>query len=420
MNKEINAYSQAATSGRYIRDTGISGKYDNVRVYWEDKITQIYLRPYLDALVQRRTSELKRIRILDLGCGSGDGYEILVSIVQRDPNLKEHEVRIIQPDILGFYQGIDINDALLEQARERFEENGKISFSKGDISKGLPLSENEAPFDIYFTSYGTLSHFHQDETVLLFSDIAKHADDGALIVGDWLGRYSYEWQELWDADISKEQWMDYRISYIYPEEERQSANIESFPLRLLCREEITNLIHDVETQSNVKIELKALFDRSLLVGRHIDTKDYNQFTTPMRRSVNHLHEDYQRINFEKLLFNFHPREGFSLLNNFFENVQTSWNALLRYTLEICTNFDEKKSIVIDPPHIPEYYPDELKLVMNSMKRVVEGTGWLYFGDARANIIEPQLGYALRGLEMFYQRGKGFGHGIVGIFEVKKT
>ena len=72
----------------------------------------------------------------------------------------------------------------------------------------------------------------------LLSDIGKHAEDGALVVCDWLGRYAYEWQDLWHQDISQEQWMDYRISYIYSKEERLVKNIESFPLKLMCAEEI--------------------------------------------------------------------------------------------------------------------------------------------------------------------------------------
>ena len=38
----------------------------------------------------------------------------------------------------------------------------------------------------------------------------------------------------------------------------------------------------------------------------------------------------------------------------------------------------------------------------------------------SSIIEPQLGYALRYLEMKLQRGLGCSHGLVGIFEVDKT
>jgi hypothetical protein len=41
------------------------------------------------------------------------------------------------------------------------------------------------------------------------------------------------------------------------------------------------------------------------------------------------------------------------------------------------------------------------------------------GDARANIIEPSLGYALRELEMRLQRGIGCGHGLVAILELER-
>lgn len=48
-----------------------------------------------------------------------------------------------------------------------------------------------------------------------------------------------------------------------------------------------------------------------------------------------------------------------------------------------------------------------------------GVGWLITGLPRENIIEPQLGYALRFLVTRMQRGQGCAHGLVGIFEVKK-
>jgi hypothetical protein len=53
-----------------------------------------------------------------------------------------------------------------------------------------------------------------------------------------------------------------------------------------------------------------------------------------------------------------------------------------------------------------------------MQRVVNTTGGLP-GDSRANIIEPQLAYALRRLEMELQSGAGTGHGLVGILKINK-
>jgi hypothetical protein len=58
------------------------------------------------------------------------------------------------------------------------------------------------------------------------------------------------------------------------------------------------------------------------------------------------------------------------------------------------------------------------MAVETMQRVVNTTGGLP-GDSRANIIEPQLAYALRRLEMELQSGAGTGHGLVGILKINK-
>jgi len=52
--------------------------------------------------------------------------------------------------------------------------------------------------------------------------------------------------------------------------------------------------------------------------------------------------------------------------------------------------------------------------------VTGGGGWLGIGMPRENIIEPQLGYALRHLVSNLQKGKGCAHGLVGIYEVDRS
>jgi len=71
------------------------------------------------------------------------------------------------------------------------------------------------------------------------------------------------------------------------------------------------------------------------------------------------------------------------------------------------------------PDILPYYPKPLQDAMETMRRVIEGVGWLNWGDVRANLIESVLGFALRKLEMELQPGTGMGHGLVGIFEITK-
>ena len=63
---EKKAYSQAFHTGKYDKATGLLGKYDNVRRFWEDQVTAIFLRPALNELVEHKSKRLERVRVLDL------------------------------------------------------------------------------------------------------------------------------------------------------------------------------------------------------------------------------------------------------------------------------------------------------------------------------------------------------------------
>lgn len=218
---EKKAYTQAFNTGKYDKISGLFGKYDNVRRFWEDQVTGIYLRPFLNKLVENKRNRLERLRILDLGCGSGDGYDLIMGVTRKDPGIYEYVTATITDDMLKEYVGLDINADLLRQAEEYYGSNPKMRFVEGDLSHGLPhvILEDQPAFDFYFSSFGTLSHFHDEQCVQIISDICRHAPDYALFMGDWLGRYSYEWQDLWHHPADQEYFMDYRISYLYPDKE---------------------------------------------------------------------------------------------------------------------------------------------------------------------------------------------------------
>jgi SAM-dependent methyltransferase len=417
---EKKAYSQAASTGKYDKSSGLLGKYDNVRRLWEDQVTGIFLRPALNELVERKRRHLKRIRILDLGCGSGDGYDLLTNVTTKDPGIYEYITAALTPDMVQEYVGLDINEDLIKQAEACYGHFPKVRFVQEDLSNGLPgRIKNQAPFDVYFTSYGTLSHFDSQQTTKLIADICNHAPSGALFVGDWLGRYSYEWQNLWHEPPNKEFFMDYRISYIYSEEERDDADVAVFPLRLVTQDEIMAVIEEAEKAFEGSIEPLSFYDRSVLIGRHMDTRDYNKNCPKLRAAVNSLFEGYLRTDLGSLLVDFVPREGFDHLNNFFEMLFMSCNTLVTHTISLLSEYNSEEGISRPTNDTLPFYPEPLKEAMKSMQRVIEGVGWLKWGDVRANVIEPQLGYTLRKLEMDLQLGKGMGHGLVGIFEIRK-
>jgi len=345
---QMPAYSEAVKSGLYAKRSGLTGKYDNVRRYWEDELTRHFLYPHLRKLIERSRGLMRRIRILDLGCGSADGYELLCGIRERDPDLQAHEVDLLTPDVFGLYKGIDLNEDLLAQARKVYGGRPKLTFAQGDFTKGLPIGKDERAFDLYFTSFGTMSHRNRDSTAIrLLADIAARVEHYAVIICDWLGRYTF-------------------------------------------------------------------------VGRHMDTAEYNPHAQPIRKAVNSLHEPNLRTDLNDLIINYVPKPGFDFLNDYFEHLQMCWNALVHHTAQLLVAYDPHTERLSDPaPPIPGSYPEPLREMMDRMRHVVEGTGWMRVGLPRENIIEPQLGYALRHLVRALQDGRSCAHGYVGILEVDR-
>lgn len=421
INDQMPAYSEAVKSGLYAKRTGLTGKYDNVRRHWEDEITAHFLFPHVLKLVRHCKKNMRRVRIMDLGCGSADGYELLSAVRYRDPDLQEVEVKLLTPDVFGLYLGTDLNEDLLQQAADLYGGNAKMLFRQADFTKGVPLEKGEEPYDMYFTSFGTCSHHTDDRTLVrMLTDIAKKAKDHTLVVCDWLGRYSYEWQTLWSNDLTKHRVMDYVVSYIYEKEEREAKRdeLQHLNLRLMSRAEIDDAVARASERAGVEIKPAQFFDRSVFVGRHLDTADYNPHALPMRAAVNSLHEPSVRTDLSTLIMDYAPKPGFDFVNQYFEHLQTCWNTLVRYVSELLVAYgEEEEAFVRNIPEIPPMYPDPLKETMERMRRVIEGVGWLKTGLPRENIIEPQLGFALRHLEMSLQQGRGCAHGLVGIFEI---
>jgi len=423
-NDQMSAYTEAATSGLYAKQSGLVGKYDNVRRLWEDEITRLFLHPHLHRLIERKRSRMERVRIMDLGCGSADGYELLAGVRHRDADLRGFEVALLTPDLLGSYKGVELNEELVAQAQRIYGQNPKLAFQQADFTQGLPSAEGEKPYDLYFASYGTCSHHNDDETFIrLLADIASRAQEHCLVVCDWLGRYSYEWQTLWTNDLSENRNMDYVVSYIYEKEEREARRdeLQHIYLRLMSRQEVDHIVAEASKRAGVEIKPLVFFDRSTFVGRHMDTQEYNPHAQPIRKAVNSLHEANLRTDFSDLIINYVPKPGFDFLNGYFEHLQMCWNALVHHAAWLLEAYDPtQERFARQVSNIPASHPAPLREMMERMSHVVEGAGWLRVGLPRENVIEPQLGYALRHLVTGLQQGQGCAHGLVGIFEIDKA
>jgi SAM-dependent methyltransferase len=414
----LETYSDAVTNGFYQRDEGgLSGKYDNVRRYWEDQVTRYALHDLIEPVVTRKRRALSRIRVLDLGAGSGEGYEILTTLRKHGANLSSKEIDVLPSDMIGCYKGVDISKAMVDQGRQVYESVPKVEFDVADLSNGLGTLRDDVPYDLYFSSYGSLSHLRDAELKTLLEDVLEHMGDTAIFVADLVGRYSFEWQCYWEGGTDEDNMRQYSMSYLYPSEMLDKIEVERFPMRYWGTEEIDGFVSEIAISKDVNIVKREFRDRSILVGRHMATAEYNPHAQPIRDAVNNLHEFTVRTDLETLIFDYTPRREYPELNEFFEEFQMAWNAVVRAAIEALDNWDDQDWLQKSPP---DEYPDAVQQAIRTIRDVVGHVKWFRMGDPLANVIEPQLGYILRNLEMDLQRGLGAAHGLLAIYQFDRS
>lgn len=403
------AYVQAVSNGHYdVYRGGLAGKHDNVRVYWEDQIRGIMLRPHLQTLVNRKRKEGGRARIADLGAGSGAGLRLLTSWIREEADLRLNQARVLPFEMIEEYVGCDLCPAMVDQGNANFADQANVVFRQGDFSKGFPLRGHN-PFDLYFCTYGSLSHIDGPGMERLLTEIVEHVDKRALVVGDWLGRHSIEWPCYWGETGGR--MLDYSMSWLPGS---GGAGPDHFPMRFWLGEEIRSLVQRVGQHTRARIDVLELYDCSVLVGRHVDTAEYNHWVRPVRRAVNYLHESNVRTDLDTLKVEAVPVPGYEELNGRFSALQICWNNLVEYTKRRL----ERRQHPVRTKNWRSF-PPALQVAVMTMDRVIDTASWIRMGDARANIIEPQLGYALRSLELEWQQGAGCGHALLGIFDIRK-
>ena len=397
--------------GRYMG--GLSGKYDNVRTYWEDQVTRLALRSFVKERVEFAKAQGRGVRVLDLGCGAGHGYELLTSIPQKDLGLEVSLRHVLPPDRVAWYLGLDISESMVHQGRENYRDVPNVSFELADMREGLGPALSEPPFDIYFSSYGSMSHLDTASLRWCLGEILRHAQSGALVVLDLVGRYSPEWPAYWHAEDDADKVRDYSMSYLYQEEERRNGEIERFPLRFWIGPEVRDLCLELSDASGVQMQVVRSVDRSLFVGRHVDTREYGCSLPPLRRVVNSLYEVDVRTKLDRLRVNYRPVPCADELNLFFASLAACWNRLVDFTIERLPG-NRVDLVAMDGW---QEFPPALQVALMNMDRVVDSVAWIRAGDVRANIVEPQLAYLLRSLEHATQYGQGCGHALVAILRV---
>lgn len=392
----------AAKSGFYgIERNNIYGKKDNARKYWEDIFIKLHLRDDL----KRIAGSKSHLRIFDSGCGSGEGYELITHIPSGTADYEGHGEFIPVTRRLELYHGFDVSESMLEQGRHNYRGKKKLQFSHADLSEGFPAFD-EKPFDIYLSSYSSLSHLTYDELFRYSRQMTEHAPSGAVIFYDMLGRFSPEWPLYWKESARK--MLPYNMAYLVKEEERTEENINAYNMSYWGGEEIRQLLQKAADSCGKKVEID-IKDRSVFIGRHMDTGIFNGHKCSYRKHVNFIFDrDYRgKIKEMDIDLSFLDKykddapEAHARINSY----AADWNAVTRFATALLENDAERIKSMIETA--PAYLGEDFKML-----------AWLFRNSSRfpvvdfwSSIIGPQIGCILRNLEYDLPQGLGCGHGL---------
>jgi hypothetical protein len=191
---------------------------------------------------------------------------------------------------------------------------------------------------------------------------------------------------------------------------------QRFPLRYWGGAELDAFMDEQARHNGVHIARRHLQDRSILVGRHMDTAELNPRARPIRATVNRLLEPHVRTDLRELIFDYIASPAHPELNRFFERFQMAWNAVVESAIEALERWDDP-ALLATPPG--EDLPPPVREAIRTIRDVVRNVKWFRMGDPRANIVEPQLGYVLRNLELDMQQGLGAAHGLLAFYELSR-
>lgn len=386
---------------------GLWGKFDHVRRSWENQVTRFAAHPAIDRL--REHLDHRPLRVLDLGCGSGEGWDLLTSI----PHSAKRQV-LLEPGDLAIYHGVDLSPAMVEEARQRFAGERRARFDVLDLCAAERFLATEAPFDVHYSCYASLAHLADVDLGRLVGAVLGSQPGPLALVVDVYGRYSPEWPARWSEVGGLH---PYNMLWVYPPAERAAhrAEFADYRVRYWGGAELAAFLQEAVATAGRRARI-TLTDRSLLVGRHLDTGEFNPQAKPLRRAVNGLFEFNRRTPAEDLLCDPLPRCTDAAVADFHARYIEAWNAAVHWFDRL---LDGDRESAASGARLIEagILPRELAPGLTALVAQRDAHTWMTPGDPVGNLLQPQFGLFLRQLEFASQRGLGCGHGLIAVVEV---
>ena len=362
---------------------------DQVRYLWEEELFQFGIRSAIKKLVQRKLKENSRLRIIEFGSQQGQGFELITQIKKNHAALQLSPELVLPEELIELYLGLDPDGQFVEQANELTRHKKQARFIKADYSEGMGMFKDvEAPFDIYISREGALSHLTIYELRALIRDIIEHADHNSLIILDLKGKHAILHGFLMDSS----------------------------EYTLWTGNELLRFFESLEEESGIQLELLKLMDRSILVASAQENRQYGHLFKHIRQGVNDLFTFNKRTDLHKLILKseMFPNTAQPKVDAFFQELIFCWNLMIKYAIK---RFETN----IQPRDIKDWnnFPSAVQFGLLTLDRLIKDNEWIAYGDIRANLIEPHIAYTLRSLEFELQQGLGCGQNLNVVFQVKK-
>ncbi|MTE22076.1 methyltransferase domain-containing protein [Streptomyces sp. TRM43335] len=267
-----------------------------MKVLWEEPVTAGIISESF-----RYTGGRSDLRVVDIGCGAAEGLRLMLPLVQASSRTLH-------------YTGIDLDVGLLGLAREQFADRPGTSFVEGDMRYDLP----EEPADVYFSCGVPYSHLAPDELTRtlanIFRTIRRNRSRSSVVV-DVLGRYSLEWEPHWESAHR-----DYHMSF-FNSKKPSSAT----PMSFWDSQALLACIGEAVQQAGSTFERVTFHDRSIMVGRHTSTRQYNPTLSPYRDLINRLEAGDGAIAARDLMFPSPVRQAPWPISSFHHRFAAQWD-----------------------------------------------------------------------------------------------
>ncbi|MDY6785383.1 MAG: class I SAM-dependent methyltransferase [Cyanobacteriota bacterium] len=377
-----NVYHQSNAVEHYLSQD----RRDGVKIEWEEPFS---CSVFKKAIVPYSKDKRDKLRVFDVGSGTGDGYVLLSKLLSEESELGGLE----NLD----YLGVDISPQMVETANNLYGNRSNVRFECADV-RSMRL---ERPFDLYLSCGVPYSHLTHEELYQALKKIVTNVcqqRSRCAIEVDVLGRYSIEWTPKWQES----RW-DYAMSFF-----ESQGDAEPTWMSFYSHQHLEEIMQQAANEVGCPVEKFEFFDRSIMVGRHTSTGQFNPELPQYRNLINSLIDPSQETELSQLIFQVELGTAPEHILEFFKKFSSWWNFLVGEAIVVLGGSLRVEAVEL-PPEVRGFKAElQEELQQISDKHLYRQK------------VESMLARALRQLEATQQPGYGVGHDLFGVMWLDAT